>query len=467
MIENSDKNMASPIVLSNTSMLKSSGNPKFIVWGNYIKQEKQISKGHWSATCNYCNQFWYKGSPAALEEHLAKVFEVGTSKSKKRKLGNQSNQAQLLDFIESTKLIPECIKDINRALVKAFVVCRIPFHIIKNPFFIELLKTLRLAYEPPSNDIFSGHYVAQETAFANQTIIKKLNGSKNLTIACNSWSNPFNDSIWNFVVYTSDRCQYLWCLQNLSNERHTQELLAEEITNVLEKIGPKSFSAVVTDLGANIKATCYIIAEQYPNILNLRCISHAVNLISKDIYNIDVSMQSVLRTRAFFDDLNVLAFVLRPIKIAISILESRNCSLSDCFVGLVRLGAAIKRLLKNDYRSFRQQAITIFNRKFAEFDDVAYIIYGQEEPNETRLANEERLANKERLANEEYTNKEIEDTFKLLNLDATDFTNNLGELIGDTEFEFFDEGNIILENNNIENDEEDWNPKREINAMLN
>ncbi|CAG8856949.1 14732_t:CDS:2, partial [Gigaspora margarita] len=64
-----------------------------------------------------------QSSPAALKEHLV----------------------QLLDFIESTKLMPECIKDINRALVKAFVVCRILFHIIENPFFIELLKTLRLA----------------------------------------------------------------------------------------------------------------------------------------------------------------------------------------------------------------------------------------------------------------------------------------------------------------------------------
>ncbi|CAG8852774.1 6225_t:CDS:1, partial [Gigaspora margarita] len=48
-------------------------------------------------------------------------------------------------------------------------------------------------------------------------------------------------------------------------------------------IGPEKFSAVVTDSGANIKAACRIIAEQYPNILNLRCISHAVNLISRDI----------------------------------------------------------------------------------------------------------------------------------------------------------------------------------------
>jgi hypothetical protein len=81
-----------------------------------------------------------------------------------------------------------------------------------------------------------------------------------------------------------------------------------------------------------------------------------------------------LRTRAFFDDLLALAFILHPIKLAISTLESQDCSLSDCFIGLVRLGAAIKKLPKNDHHTFRQQAIAIFNKRFAEFDDDAYIL---------------------------------------------------------------------------------------------
>ncbi|CAG8559043.1 4053_t:CDS:2, partial [Dentiscutata heterogama] len=78
--ENSDNDMASPIVSSNTPI------PKTI---------------------------WYKGSPATLKDHLGnlcnnmpldaydlflnqlatKALEVDISKSKKRKLGNLSNQA--------------------------------------------------------------------------------------------------------------------------------------------------------------------------------------------------------------------------------------------------------------------------------------------------------------------------------------------------------------------------------------
>ncbi|CAG8759346.1 46423_t:CDS:2, partial [Gigaspora margarita] len=151
MAENSNTLSFNPI---NTSIQKSSGKPKSIVWGMHIKQENQISKG----------------SPAVLEDHL----------------GNLCNKApldsQLSNFVESTKLTQDRIKDINRALLKTFIVCGIPFYIIENPFFVELLKTLHPAYEPPSKDVLSGCYLVQETAFVNQAIIKQLTDSKNLTI---------------------------------------------------------------------------------------------------------------------------------------------------------------------------------------------------------------------------------------------------------------------------------------------
>ncbi|CAG8853622.1 11528_t:CDS:2, partial [Gigaspora margarita] len=51
---------------------------------------------HWSTTCNYCNEYWYKGSSAALENHLA-TRELDTSTSEKLKLNVQS---QLSNFIK-------------------------------------------------------------------------------------------------------------------------------------------------------------------------------------------------------------------------------------------------------------------------------------------------------------------------------------------------------------------------------
>ncbi|CAG8439691.1 4848_t:CDS:2 [Scutellospora calospora] len=46
------------------------------MWETHIKQRDQISKGHWSTTCNYYNEYWYKGSSAALENYLGSTLKT-------------------------------------------------------------------------------------------------------------------------------------------------------------------------------------------------------------------------------------------------------------------------------------------------------------------------------------------------------------------------------------------------------
>ncbi|CAG8663983.1 2975_t:CDS:1, partial [Diversispora eburnea] len=41
--------------------------------GTYIKQGKQISKGHYNTACNFYKKYWHKGSPEECENHLANL----------------------------------------------------------------------------------------------------------------------------------------------------------------------------------------------------------------------------------------------------------------------------------------------------------------------------------------------------------------------------------------------------------
>ena len=72
--------------------------------------------------------------------------------------------------------------------------------------------------------------------------------------------------------------------------------------------------------------------------------------------------------------MHALSFTLHPIKKSIAALESQSCTLSDCFTGLVQLGAAIKKLPDADHHSFRRQSIAIFNKRFAQFNDDIYLV---------------------------------------------------------------------------------------------
>lgn len=89
--------------------------------------------------------------------------------------------------------------------------------------------------------------------------------------------------MWNFVVMTSSREEYLYKLVDLSEHSHTSNYIAEVIGEVIEKIGPNKISAVVSDNAANVRNAREIIQEKYPNIENIRCIAHAINLIACDI----------------------------------------------------------------------------------------------------------------------------------------------------------------------------------------
>ena len=103
--------------------------------------------------------------------------------NRKRKFNDiLDDQSKITDFHESSKLSQERIHEINRACIKAFAICGIPWHIIENPFFIEFLKTLCLGYTPPSKEILSNHLLAQETAVVNRQIIQELENSTNLTL---------------------------------------------------------------------------------------------------------------------------------------------------------------------------------------------------------------------------------------------------------------------------------------------
>ncbi|GES85533.1 ribonuclease H-like domain-containing protein [Rhizophagus clarus] len=431
-----------PIIPTNKKRKTGGSHPKSLVWGDHAIQGRKVSEGHYEATCIYCDCFWKKGSPQDLEAHFANDCSKVPADTRQFFLNRLATKAEGNTTNLSTK---------KRKLNDAFVVCGIAWHVIENPFFVEFLKTLCPGYTPPSKDLLSGKLLSQETAVVNARVIKELKNAADLTLSCDGWTNSANESIWNFLIHTSNHREYLWCLKDLSNTSHTGKFLAEIIEEIIDKFGPAKFSAIVTDSGANIRNARQIITEKYKNILNVRCMAHAINLISKDICStsfanriltkcntivtyfkkshqggsalkeaakvcdvgggglkkwadtrwhtmhdcvdsiirhkvplenlkrenpviLSTAVLTVLRSRAFFDDVRALAFTLRPIKQLIAESESQSCTLADCFLGLAKLGAAIKKLPNNDHRTFRQQCISIFNRRYAEFADLIYLL---------------------------------------------------------------------------------------------
>ena len=85
----------------------------------------------------------------------------------------------------------------------------------------------------------------------------------------------------------------------------------------------------------------------------------------------------ILMTRGFFKDIRQITTILKPIKNAIEILESKTITLANCFLQLCRLAFIINHILTtiDIYENFRNYCIDQFNERWKEFEHPIFIFF--------------------------------------------------------------------------------------------
>ncbi|HEY9399093.1 MAG TPA: DUF domain-containing protein [Nitrososphaeraceae archaeon] len=442
------------------------GRPSNSIWED-INKGKSIGSGKFAASCKYCDNTWPRGEVFKLEEHLsnhcsgapaavvrkymAKVVERQDKKPLKKRKHSEDGQQSIRSYHDSTEIPDSRITRINRALVKFFIACRMSFRIVEHPFFINFVKELNARYDPPSRECLAGQLLERELALVNSKVNSEIEQENSLTLAFDGWTSGTHRSIWNFIITTPSRKEYLYQLSDLSENSHTAVYLTEVIESIINKVGANKIAAIVLDNAANVRNARELIQEKHPNIENVRCIAHSINLIACDIIkesfgdrllrrvnvlsnffksshqagskltqlikekkiagggiksysktrwttaaeSIDsvINLEPVLeelviehhhlltndkikpiiQAQNFFADLRILSFILDPLKKTILNLESRSATLGDCFLGLIRLAAVLKKLPTSFNPSFRSHCVKIINERLEEFNDDRYI----------------------------------------------------------------------------------------------
>src|ERR1700722_5014955 len=190
------------------------GHPAGKVW-DWFEKGEQLASGYYQVTCTFCEFFWANNArPLKLKQHLAydckkvdsdtkiKVLTLLLSDransdeeieeteeteeiNKKHRKRKQISQTKIDDLEENDKRFLTSLdkeKQINKALVKLFVCCNLPFALIEHPFFHEFIKILRTTYNLPSRWILSNTLLAQETARIDVKVTRIIDKEINLTI---------------------------------------------------------------------------------------------------------------------------------------------------------------------------------------------------------------------------------------------------------------------------------------------
>ncbi|CAG8587334.1 12298_t:CDS:2, partial [Cetraspora pellucida] len=211
----------------------SAGRPQKEVW-DYIQKVAPKDRGHYSAKC-ICGKSWARGKPKNLEDHLATECTKVSIEVKQKFL-------RIVAARNNTKE-----NDNERDTEEDF------------PIFKKALADITIKIE------------------------NEIEKEKNLTIGLDGWTNPIGQSIYAYLLMTSNKKEYLYSLRNYSKQSHTGKFLADEIQDIIETIGVEKFSGIVTDGAANMKLAKNLVVKAYPYILPIRCIAHHINLITKDI----------------------------------------------------------------------------------------------------------------------------------------------------------------------------------------
>ncbi|GET56216.1 hypothetical protein GLOIN_2v1790580 [Rhizophagus irregularis DAOM 181602=DAOM 197198] len=256
------------------------------------------SRGHYSATCSYCRQYWRQGRPQVLSAHLANYCK-------------------------------KCPNDVSL-------------------YFAKIVRKNLAKEEEESADEDESDYPNKraELSRVNARVNNELEKESNFTIA----------------------------LDDLSKNSHTAEYLSKVINDIICKVGISKIVAIVSDNAANVAGARRIITNEYPSIINIRCIAHCINLISSDIVKVDQVKCLVKRANIltrYFKNSTLASTWLKEAIDAKNIaggglktyIETRWTTVHECTSSVYRLKDALLHVLDNHEREISNEAVKAILKK--------------------------------------------------------------------------------------------------------
>ncbi|RHZ83405.1 hypothetical protein Glove_95g85 [Diversispora epigaea] len=214
---------------------------------------------HSGAACKFCKQKWSCGKISKMIAHLAlqcsippppevralylEILNNGSfddnDNNNPSKRSKSYKQSKITNHVERLTVTDDKQRRCSRALTKFFVTC----------------------FQVPKRIILSTTIINVETATVITEMKKKLSNETNLTL--DGWTSPADQSLYIFLIMTSDGKEYIHSLKNFSKNSHTGEFLKNEIIKVIEEaiINLEHKSTTLVDCFINLVIMAIAIKE--------------------------------------------------------------------------------------------------------------------------------------------------------------------------------------------------------------
>jgi hypothetical protein len=177
--------------------------------------------------------------------------------------------------------------DIDRSLLRAFVMNGIAFQTSSSQFFREFVHKLNPMYHVPDRMKLSRTILTQEVVHVEKSNDCLINEADHLTLNLDGWTDQCGRSLYEFNVITENRKAIVLSLIDVSAHSHTAPFIVDRLDDVLQRASTKcnienKIRAIVTDNpNTMIKMReLFISKPKNRHILSFRCFAHAINLIA-------------------------------------------------------------------------------------------------------------------------------------------------------------------------------------------
>ncbi|KAJ9567450.1 hypothetical protein OSB04_003416 [Centaurea solstitialis] len=178
---------------------------------------------------------------------------------------------------------------VDMKILKGLCANGIPFNVLRNPHFIEMIDAIKKApsgYKPPSFDKARTVLLDEcvRDVEKDLTPVKDTWYTQGVSIVSDGWSNVKRKPLINVLAVNSRGATFMYA-EDFSGVEKTGVEISKLLLGAIDTIGPSNVLQVVTDNAANCKAAGREIEKVYRHIFWSPCCVHTLNLIFKDLSN--------------------------------------------------------------------------------------------------------------------------------------------------------------------------------------
>jgi len=199
-----------------------------------------------------------------------------------------SRQSSLSSYFD--KMSTEEKQKLDESFARAIYSSGVALSITENPYLKEHYKQLRPSYELPSRYRLSNPLLNKEYDRIQVKVAQKLAEADSLTLMSDGWTDIRGNPLIN-IIFVTPQPVFVKAVETTS--RHTGEYIAKILSTEIESVGASKVQAVVTDNASNMKLAWKLLKDKYPHLVTFGCLAHGLNLLAKDINNIE-SIKNVI-----------------------------------------------------------------------------------------------------------------------------------------------------------------------------